>query len=193
MRMRWATAAIGALAVAAMAVNFYMPWRAQNAPMPAAADSRAGGEDGEGALACPADAKTANLDFTLADLAGRSVNLSEYKGKVILIDFWATWCGPCRVEIPNFVDLYARYHAQGLETFGIVVMDEFSKAKPFAAEFKMNYPVLDGKGHDAIMDALGPVAGLPTTVLIARDGRICAVHAGYADKQTFEREIKTLL
>jgi len=187
MRIRWAVAALGVVALAAVAVNFYMPWLAVDAPMRPAADG------GSTTLSCPADARAANLDFTLKDIQGRDVTLSQYKGKVLLVDFWATWCEPCKVEIPGFVDLYAKYKSQGFEPVGILVMDETANVKPFAEKFKMNYPVLDGNGHDDLLEALGPVVGLPTTVLISRDGRICATHAGYAPKETFEEEIQALL
>ncbi len=196
MGIRWALATLGALALSAVAINYYMPWLSQNAPMEAVShDAGAGGSaaSSDAPLACPADAKPANLDFTLKDVAGKDVTLSTYKGKVILLDFWATWCGPCKVEIPGFVEFQHKYGQQGFQVLGVSVDDRPEQLEPYVAEYKMNYPVLQGLGHDDLQDAFGPLVGIPTTFLIARDGRICAVHAGFASKDTFEQEIKSLL
>jgi thiol-disulfide isomerase/thioredoxin len=156
--------------------------------------------------ACPANAKRANFNFTLQDTDGRPVKLSDYKGKVVLLDFWATWCGPCKIEIPGFVDLYSRYKAKGFEVVSVVILDKFANAKPFAKAMKMNYPVLDGDAQqDALDDAFGPFFGLPMSLLIARDGRVCQKHEGLpkvpkgttADEKSikaiFEAQIKALL
>ena len=198
MGIRWAVATLGVLALSAVAVNFYMPWLRQNAPMeavsnPAQGGHEAGASDDSAPLACAADAKQANLDFTLKDVGGKDVTLSSYKGKVILLDFWATWCGPCKVEIPGFVEFQNTYGPQGFQVLGVSVDDKAEQLVPYVKEYKMNYPVLQGLGHDDLQDAFGPLVGIPTTFLIARDGRICAVHAGFAAKETFEREIKSLL
>jgi peroxiredoxin len=145
------------------------------------------------APSCPANAKKANLDFTLKNVDGQAVQLADYRGKVVLLDFWATWCGPCKIEIPGFVDLYAKYKARGLEVVGVVVLDEFKNAGPFAREFKMSYTILDGDGREDIDAAYGPIFGLPTTFIISRDGRICAKHIGLTAKDAFEAAIKSLL
>jgi peroxiredoxin len=143
--------------------------------------------------ACDANAKMANLNFTVKDMAGKDVTFSSHKGKVILLDFWATWCGPCKVEIPGFVDLYTRYQSRGFVVLGFSVDDPVSKLKPYAAQLKMNYPVLVGNGRNDVQEAFGPMWGLPTSFLIGRDGRICKKHTGFATKEQFEREIKALL
>jgi len=144
---------------------------------------------------CPVDAKAANLNFTFQDIQGKSVTLSEYKGKVILLDFWATWCPPCRKEIPGFIELYNTYKSRGLVVIGVSMddADDIADVKRYAAQIKMNYPVLLGAGRE---DDLKPSFGelpLPTSFVIARDGRICARHDGLTAKDQVEREISALL
>jgi thiol-disulfide isomerase/thioredoxin len=199
MRTRWIIAVVGIIGLAAVAANFYMPWHKDDAPMPVVENAvndepGAFGKAGEEPmLACPADAKPANLNFTLKDAQGSNVTLSTYKGKVLLIDFWATWCGPCKVEIPWFVEFQNTYGDQGLQVVGISIDDTPDLLKPFIQQMKMNYPVLQGLGRDDVQDAFGPLVGVPTALMIDRQGMICARHAGLSSKQVFEREIKALL
>ena len=138
-----------------------------------------------------ANAKPAT-DFTLPDLDGKAVKLSAFRGKVVLLNFWATWCGPCKAEIPGFVELQTQYK-NDLVIVGLSVDDPADKAKAFAQQYKVNYPMVLGLGHDEIQDAYGPIYGIPASFLISRDGKVCKRHLGIAPKSQFEREIKALL
>ena len=141
--------------------------------------------------ACVADAKPAK-DFTLPTLDGKQLSLSAHKGKVVLLNFWATWCGPCKAEIPGFVELQQQYK-NDLVVIGLSVDDTAEKAKPFVDQYKVNYPIVLGLGRDDIQDAYGPIYGIPASFLISRDGKVCKRHLGIAPKAQFEREIKALL
>ena len=149
-----------------------------------------------GAAAAPADCdakrKPADLHFTLKDMDGKDVALSAFAGKVIVLNFWATWCGPCKVEIPGFVELSTKYRARGLAILGISVDDPVAKLKPFAAQMKMNYPVLVGEGREDVEKAY-PWIGLPNTFIIGRDGAVCRQRTGMATKEQVESLIKGLL
>ena len=141
---------------------------------------------------CDGQRKAANLDFTIKDIDGRNVALNAYSGKVILLDFWATWCPPCRKEIPGFIELYDKYKPLGFVVLGVSVDDSSSDVKKFVKKFRMNYPVLMGNDREDLQQAFGPVA-FPTAFIIARDGTICSQHSGLAPLDQFEREIKALL
>jgi thiol-disulfide isomerase/thioredoxin len=142
---------------------------------------------------CDAKAKPANLDFVIKDMNGKDVSLADYKGKVILLNFWATWCGPCKYEIPTFVELQDKYRDQGVVFLGLSVDDPVEKLKPFADQYKMNYPVLVGLDREDVQEAFGPMWGIPVTIMIGRDGSICKRHMGLATKEQFEKEIESLL
>jgi peroxiredoxin len=142
---------------------------------------------------CGGGARPANFDLTLKDTQGKSVNLSAYKGKVILLDFWATWCPPCRKEIPGYIELYNTYKSRGLVVIGVSMDEDTPDVKSFATQMKMNYPILLGFGRE---DDLKPAFGelpLPTSFVIARDGSIYARHDGLTAKEQVEREIEALL
>jgi thiol-disulfide isomerase/thioredoxin len=145
------------------------------------------------AEACSPDAPRANLNFTLKDMHGKEVNLADLKGHVVLLNFWATWCGPCRLEIPWFVELEQQYRNRGLRVVGVSVDDPPDALPPFAKEFKINYPLLVGRDREDIQNAFGPIIGVPITVIIGRDGRVCVKHIGPVGKEQFESEIKALL
>jgi thiol-disulfide isomerase/thioredoxin len=134
----------------------------------------------------------ARLDFTLKDMNGVDVSLEAFKGKVILLNFWATWCGPCRVEIPFLIELQNEYNGD-LVVLGLSVDDPPEKLLPYAEEFKMNYPVLVGNGREDVQEAFGPLYGIPVSVFIGRDGVVAHKHSGIATKEQFDREIKALL
>ena len=129
--------------------------------------------------------------FSLTDLNGRNLELASYKGKVVLLDFWATWCGPCRIEIPGFVGLQDRYREEGLAVIGISLDDSPEPVREFYREYKMNYPV--AMGDEKVSELFGGILGLPTAFLIGRDGRIYSKHIGATDISVFEEEIKELL
>ena len=149
--------------------------------------------DGEqSGAACMANAKPAKLDFTMKDLDGQDVSLTSFKGKVILLNFWATWCGPCKAEIPGFVELQNTYR-NDLVVVGYSVDDTAPQARAFANEYKMNYPILLGDGREDVQDAFGPIWGIPASFLISREGKVCKKHLGIAPKALFEKEIKALL
>lgn len=130
-------------------------------------------------------------DFLLKGLNGETIRLADYRGKVLMIDFWATDCGPCREEIPGFVELQDRYRDQGFVIVGVSLDSGPEPVRDFYKEFKMNYAVgLDAEDLD---QRFGGIIGIPTTFLIGRDGRIYAKHVGTTDPSVFEREIKSLL
>jgi thiol-disulfide isomerase/thioredoxin len=136
--------------------------------------------------------KAAPLHFTLKDMNGVEVKLASFKGKVILLNFWATWCGPCKAEIPSLVELQEQY-GDDLVVLGFSVDDPVEKMRPYAAEYKINYPLLVGNGREDVQEAFGPLYGIPVSVIIDRQGRIAKKHSGIASKSQFEREIKSLL
>jgi len=151
---------------------------------PAAAQTPAG--------ACDANGKPAKLNFTFRDITNKKVSLSDFKGKVVILDFWATWCVPCKAEIPGFIDLQRKYGGKGLQIIGLSVDDSLPTAKKYADEMKMNYPVLLAEGKEDILRAYDPIPSIPVSVVIGRDGKTCAKHVGIAPMDVFEREIASL-
>ena len=142
---------------------------------------------------CNVTRKKANLDFTIKDMNGKDVRLSQYKGKVVLVNFWATWCKPCRVEIPTLNALYRDYKDRGFVVLGVSVDSEVPAVKPFARVMQMNYPVLIGAGHEDLSEAFGPFLGFPTSVLVKRDGAVCVRKIGMLSREQLERQIGALL
>ncbi len=143
------------------------------------------------ASAAPAP-QSAAPGWQLQDLQGKSVKLSDFKGKVVLLNFWATWCPPCREEIPDLVSLQKQYAAQGLVVLG-VSMDEGGPARvaAFAKKYAINYPVV--MGTDEVSDAYGGIQVLPTTFIIDRKGNVVDGLQGATDRAGFEEKIKPVL
>ena len=145
------------------------------------------------AISAAALAKSSRApDFRLPGVNGRPVSLSQYRGKVVLLDFWATWCGPCRSEIPSFVALQKKYRKQGLVVIGLSIDQGGSRVvADFARRNKVNYPV--AIADDAVRQAYGGISAIPTTFLINRRGEIAKRYVGAMPRQAFEGDIKPLL
>ena len=139
----------------------------------------------------PAAIHAAAPDFSLQDLDGKPLDLAGYRGKVVLLDFWATWCVPCRDEIPHFVEFQDKYGEQGFQVIGISMDDDAKPVREFYKEFKMNYPV--ALGNEKVAEAYGGVLGLPITFLIGRDGRIAAKYVGAVEMPAVEEKLQLLL
>jgi peroxiredoxin len=131
-------------------------------------------------------------DFSLKDADGKVVHLSDYHGKVVLLDFWATWCGPCKIEIPWFEEFERKYKDRGLAVVGVAEDDEgWPVVMPFLKDHSVNYRVIrddDGKTADRFS-----VEAFPTTLLIDRNGQITATHVGLTSRKEFEDAIEQLL
>lgn len=132
-------------------------------------------------------------DFTLPDIDGKNVSLTDFSGKVIILDFWATWCSPCRSEIPHFVELYNTYKDKGLVIIGIDVdsREDSSVLKPFAAKYGITYPLL--LGTEQVENLYGGIQSIPTTFIIDRNGDTTQKFVGAKGKSVFEEEILKLL
>ena len=128
--------------------------------------------------------------FTLMDVNGRSVSLASLRGKVVILDFWATWCPPCKREIPDFIKLQSEYGSKGLQIVGIA-LDQPNKVQAFVKDNGMNYPVL--LGTDEVAANYGGVEAIPTTFIIDKNGKIVTKYEGFRSKETFESQIKKLL
>ena len=138
-----------------------------------------------------ADRKAA-ANFALADANGAPVKLSDYMGKVVLLNFWATWCGPCKVEIPWFIEFEKTYKDRGFVTLGVSMDDDGWKAvKPFMAQRAINYSVM--VANDPVAELFGGIDSLPTTFLIDREGRIASRHFGLVSRRDYEAEILKLI
>ncbi len=131
-------------------------------------------------------------DFTLEDGAGRKVTLSELKGQVVLLNFWATWCGPCKIEMPWFVDFQRKYKDRGFTVVAVSLDEEgWEVVRPYTEEMQFNFPVV--VGNDELASKFGEMYALPTTLIIDKEGQIVSTHTGLVDKSIYEEEIESLL
>jgi peroxiredoxin len=128
--------------------------------------------------------------FNLVDVNGKTVSLADFKGKVVILDFWATWCPPCKREIPDFIQLQSEYGDKGLQIVGIA-LDQPAKVTAFAKSNGMNYPVL--MGTNEVAANYGGVEAIPTTFIIDKAGKIVTKFEGFRTKEIFESQIKSLL
>jgi peroxiredoxin len=179
MKSRWIIAAAAAAALGLLTLPVFLSSRTKPAGQLVASHA-----------SCRAEGQ-ADLDFTLQDMNGASVRLADYKGKVILLNFWATWCGPCKLEIPEFVHTYAANKDKGFVILGVSIDDTPEQLRAFATEYKMNYPSL--LLVDKLEEAYGPLYGVPISVFIGRDGSICRKHMGPLTKEQLEQELEALL
>src|SRR3982751_6913884 len=181
MKSRWiaALAAASALALLIVPLILHTAQLESRAKTPAASPSP---KKSEG---------TANLDLVFKDMNGAEVRLADYKGKVILLNVWATWCGPCELEIPELVEAYSKYKDKGVVVLGVSLDDPAETLREYAPKKQMNYPIL--LWQDAFDDAYGPILGVPITFFIGRDGTISRRHFGPVTKESIDRELKALL
>jgi cytochrome c biogenesis protein CcmG, thiol:disulfide interchange protein DsbE len=169
--------AIAAMSVAVLAGALVLRHQRPTAPTAARAHSSA----------------TAALapQFSLKGLNGEQVSLSDYRGKVVLIDFWATWCAPCKIEIPKLVKLQKKYAGEGLQVIGISMDDGPEPVRGFARDFAINYPV--AMGDVKVAEAYGGILGLPVAFLIDREGHIYRKMVGDAEMEQVESDVRSLL
>jgi peroxiredoxin len=144
-----------------------------------------------GDLRAASSVRKAAPNFTLDDSQGRPIKLSEFQGKVVVLDFWATWCHGCLTEIPWFMEFQDKYKRDGFVVLGVAMDDDgWKSVKPFVVERKINYPIVVGNQD---LEKSYSVETPPVTLLIDRKGKVAEVHAGMMEKEAFEREIQNLL
>ena len=131
-------------------------------------------------------------NFSLQTQNGKVIELSKLKGRVVLVNFWATWCPPCRAEIPDFIEVYNTYKSKGFEIVGIALDEEgWSKVAPYIEKVKMNYPVVLGSAK--VVQQYGGIEAIPTTFIIDKNGYIADSQVGLLSKELLEKALKSLL
>jgi len=185
MKPRWIITAAAALALALLTVPMLRRGGSEHLSSPVDASN-----SGARPEVCDASGP-GKLDFVLKDKNNTPLNLATFKGKVVLLNFWATWCGPCKEEIPSFVQMYDEYKDEGFEIVGVSIDDTAEQLQQFTHDWRMKYPVVQMQSD--IEDAYGPFYGVPTSYFIARDGTVCSKHLGPVSKAEAEPEIQALL
>lgn len=142
---------------------------------------------------CDAAARSANLDFVLKDARATNVRLTNERGNVIVLVFWATWCRPCRAEMVDLAGLQSKYGTRGLRVFGISVDDTAERLRAATDSLKTNYPLLIGLRRDDLQDFYGPVWDVPRTFVIDRHGSICRRYNDVVAREQIETTISGLL
>ncbi len=131
-------------------------------------------------------------DFSLESLDGKQVKLSDYEGQVVLLNFWATWCGPCKIEMPWFLEFQRKYKDKGFTVLAVSLDEEgWEVVKPYAEKLQPNFPIL--LGDEEMEDRFGGIVALPTTLIINKKGEIVVRHTGLVSKSDYESEIEGLL
>ncbi len=159
----------------------------------AAACGTSGGGSPNVAAEAAAGGETIQLpDFSLKDMNGKEFTQADVEGRVVLLNFWATWCGPCKIEMPWFIDFQRKYKDRGFTVLAVSLdEDGWEVVRPFAAELKPNFPIL--LGDDATAEEFGGVVALPTSFIVNKKGEIVTRHTGLVSKDEYENEIQRLL
>jgi cytochrome c biogenesis protein CcmG/thiol:disulfide interchange protein DsbE len=146
----------------------------------------------EGTAVKPEDRRNKAPAFTLRGADGQPVSLADHRGKVVFVNFWATWCAPCKIEIPWFIEFQKTYKDRGFTVLGLSLdEDGWEAVKPYAERRRINYPT--AIATEELRQLYGNVENLPTTFIVDREGRIAATHVGLVSKSTYQKAIETLL
>jgi len=164
-------------AVVAAAIAMWPGACARNAPPSSAGDSKP---------------ERVKLDYTLKDMSGKDVRLADYVGKPIIINFWATWCEPCKEEIPSLVAISDKYKARGLTILGVSIDDAPADLQKFAAAHGMSYPILVGQGHDDMLENFEATFAVPVSWFIKADGSVYLKHEGAGSRDWFDEQVRAL-